>query len=283
MPSTSDRLAHISRPGIGVGAPGVKGHAPNKAAGKAPGANIQRGVYGLSHSHYRYHNPVSSIYSRSRYPSFGVYSYPSYGFGYPYSTGYPYGYQYSYHSYLLDSQPYARSIAPPSTLDAYSYGNPYRSPTISPRAIVPDSKTTESTQAGSGPERLERALRQRKGGEGWLEYLLPHRVIELMKQNKMAGIAELVKRYDGVRNNPDLAAIAGLDGFEATRDLLHQFQSAAPAAAEVPPDPPPIDTAPKDRSPDPPPMQDLLDEAEPKPEPLPIPKPLMSTKGAVEA
>lgn len=194
-----------------------------------------------SHLHYR---TGAHLYRPSYHSlSYGVHlrSYPSSLYRFPYTRSYYYPFSYGYRSSLIYGSPYiSRSIVAVPSYGVYDDAQAYDyvSPTISPDAIVPRVRST-----GSGPERLARSLASREGGDRWLEHLAPHRVIELMKQNDGQAISELLRRYDGVLNNPELRAIANMDGFEATRALLYQFANARPAQQEPIPDPPPISEA----------------------------------------
>jgi hypothetical protein len=115
---------------------------------------------------------------------------------------------------------------------------------------------------------LTQSLAQLRDGERWLEYLSPHRVIDLIKSNSFDALAELSRRYDGVLNNPALSRLANLDGFAATRSLLLRFADR-PFVDEPIPSPPATDDS-----------GDGESEGG-NVEKLPIPAPLTSFKDAV--
>ncbi len=79
-----------------------------------------------------------------------------------------------------------------------------------------------------------------------------------MSDNAATLAAELVQRYDGVHNNPELAWIANLNGFAETRSLLHQYASPSSPDDEPKPVPRPTIDPPKKEK-----VEDL---------PLPAPK-----------
>ncbi len=208
---------------------------------RSPSLSMRSPAYSSRYPSYMPRGPYPNFYGRSIYPSsypyvtFGLSlrSYPYYIDGYPYASRvYPYS---SYRSSLRYTLPYgygSSSVVVVPSADVY----PYRaSPPVAASAIVPFAEPVPS--GGSGPARLLRSLSTRQG-EPWLEYLMPDRVIEAIETNDVATLRELAQRYDGVVNNPELRWVANLNGFAATRNLIHQHvgnpASEKPQPAPIP-------------------------------------------------
>lgn len=72
-------------------------------------------------------------------------------------------------------------------------------------------------------ETLSRSLSAQQHGDAWLNYLGPQRISQYVAVGNLAAVAELIRRYDGVVANPELQSIMAVDGFAATRQLLHRY------------------------------------------------------------
>jgi hypothetical protein len=137
------------------------------------------------------------------------------------------------------------------------------------------------TKLWASASRLQQSLSVQRDGEIWTNYLTPNRIVAAIEQGNQASLAGLTDHYDGVAGNPQLAWLANLDGFAATRSLLHQYvgslnttQGAAtqPQATEsqAPEQSQTVEQAQEG------PSQSPADPApaEPEPAPLPLPTPL---------
>ncbi len=192
--------------------------------------------------------------------------------------------------------PYFVPPIPPSPVVVHRYGYPYPAVQIEyPAPVVVESTPADSLQTARRPNwtppvemaelevqlrdaasRLVRSLSVRRGGEIWMDYLAPERIVSAIEQGDRASLAGLTRHYDGVAGNPQLAWLVNLEGFAATRSLLHQYVSAPSenqAAAEQPRAVEPSQRAASDAA-DPVPAEPQpveLPELLPEPTPDPVP------------
>lgn len=75
----------------------------------------------------------------------------------------------------------------------------------------------------SAPEQLARGLSELDDGGAWIEFLAPNRVREFIAQGDAEPLTELLSRYDGIINNPEMESIVRITGFQETRSLLRQY------------------------------------------------------------
>jgi hypothetical protein len=196
-----------------------------------------------------------------RYDRGAVYSSGTF-FGFSFGTV-PYGYDYAgypdpYFLYPYSYDPWARGSfrAPdllddpyfydrvPQTMRTYdraplSLQRSYRVPqeqnvlpaegdSLSSRSLPQETfELLNSLQEAS--ETLFLGLGEYTGGEGWVEYLAPNRIVEWAFDGKTAELRELSSRYDRVLQSPEFEMVAEIDGFRQTQELLRQYLSEATA------------------------------------------------------
>ena len=206
------------------------------------------------------------------YPGFGYgvgIPYSSYRYGYPdvydlYRAQSMYrDYRLEYYDRLLGSSLYAvpRDLAYDYPRYRYSYGisadpliaSPHEFPAYVPPIVAVEPLLEHRRRMMTGPElsqeappenlneslrasatRLSASLsRRRNDGEIWLDYLSPGKIIQAIDQGlPPESLRELMRSYDGIVGNPDLASVASADGFARTRQLLRQWiDSSSPMNA----------------------------------------------------
>lgn len=178
------------------------------------------------------------------------------------ASAYPldYGYPRNYRS-TKRVNPYSGSIAlqRPGAFPDPSHLEPW---STMPRAPSRNSARPDL----SAPEQLARNLSSLQDGEAWIEFLVPNRVRDMIAHGESGQLSELLSRYDGITNNPEMASIVAITGFQETRSLLRQYvgPSVEPTPLEIEETQPLGESILPDDSP-------LLDE--PKVELLPPPEP----------
>jgi hypothetical protein len=134
-------------------------------------------------------------------------------------------------------------------------------------AYPPANLSDLQSQLYDAASRLTRSISARRDGEPWMTYLAPNRITAAIERGEITALPELVQHYNGVVANPQLAFIANLDGFAATRRLLPQYlaslNSQPPAA--VPATVPDVSETPSE--------QDSGESLLPAPDPVPLPEP----------
>ncbi len=143
------------------------------------------------------------------------------------------------------------------------------------RAFSPPTNMAElESQLWEAASQLARSLVSQRDAEMWTNYLAPDRIVAAIEQGNRGSVARLTDHYDGVTANPQLAWLTRLDGFAATRSLLHQYvgsrrvpvpaQSSQQRASETRPQ---VQRTPslEDRP--------LIEQADPVPLPAPTPLP----------
>ncbi|MEM6471912.1 MAG: hypothetical protein AAF802_20300 [Planctomycetota bacterium] len=185
-------------------------------------------------------------------------------YGYRYESDRPLGYGGYGYEYRFESGPSAltRPVIP------RSYGSsqliqPLDGAGINP---LPESNYRYRPGAGGGiPEvtsaetfgrsslqeaanQLSRSIQTRlPEPEGWLEYLMPNRIVEAVGRGDISALpADLARRYEAVTMNRELRQIQSLAGFQETRRLLGQWM-ARPSVPAVPSTTSPVEAAPLDQ------------------------------------
>jgi hypothetical protein len=204
--------------------------------------------------------PAHSRYHADRYDRSAVYSRGTI-FGFSIGTV-PYGYDYAgypdpYFLYPYSYDPWARgSFRAPDLLDdPYFYDRVPRTvrsydpaPHSVPRSYRVSPALRDELPADSEPltsqslpqhsfellkslqeasEELLLSLGEYGGGDGWVEYLAPNRVIEWAFDGKTNELRELLSRYEQVLQNPEFQVVAEIPGFRETQELLSLYLSQA--------------------------------------------------------
>ena len=249
---------------------------------------------------YRSYRPSSGLNI-----SIGIGSYPGYGY-YSGFGGYGYPDPYRFDGYGYDPYRYGSFEAPDLLKDPYfreryrydsKFPGRYRAPAI-PRTLTAGAsedlyrfKTTDadiragssvladsgamSMQLRKATEQLARGLAVSEYGEAWLEYLGPRQLPALIARGKTAELQELMTHYDGVVANPELQYITATDGFAETSYLLRRYLRKPVGDVGVEE----IGVVPSAVAPAP------AATVEPalKPETLPVPKPSLEPKPALNS
>ena len=204
--------------------------------------------------------PRRPVVVAAPYPVYPVYAYPSVQYGVPIAVEPPVVVQRP----TLQGQSYAagRPVTPPADLAALE------------------------SQLWEAASRLMRSLAVQRDVEVWSNYLAPDRIVAAIEQGNPASLAQLTDHYDGVVANQQLAWLTRLDGFAATRSLLHQYLGSQqmPMRGPINATQPPAESAqPRAESAQPRADKPLTDSADPAPLPTPLPDPVPADGAAVPA
>ncbi len=207
-----------------------------------PGAVLQRRAYSYPYvstypsSAYRYGygaSPYSSFSLRvDAGPSYGPRSYAASSYG-AYAVPVPLP------RVSITRSSSSRSIydgtiqATPETTDfgVGSFGPlaPVTNNSLSP---IPNTKNAGDVGQSlyAAASRLERSLARRgDDSEVWLDYLAPNKIVSMLHDGaKREAFGDILKNFDGVAANSDLASITSVDGFAETRQLLREFVGEPP-------------------------------------------------------
>lgn len=94
-------------------------------------------------------------------------------------------------------------------------------------------------------DRLAESLQRRDPGQVWSDFLRPHDLVRMLLDGESEQADEMLRRYEGVRHNRELAWVENLGGFtsvqEGLREWLHRQADQANVWDDegVPPDPVP--------------------------------------------
>ncbi len=148
--------------------------------------------------------------------------------------------------------------------DAYAYSDPVQALPIEPYGYdVPPAQSYLPPDVSTGPltltrelaidrlrlsaARLAAALSTRSDAEGWIDYLQPTRITELLPAIEAGDLAAwselrgLEINYAGVMQNDTLVWLRQTDGFAGTRSALANLLEYEPQPIVVPDALPPID------------------------------------------